>query len=334
MPNNIYKKDYKNLMLRIGFTMLVFVVLISTLFSANNELLGPFFDQRLDGKSAYIVKSIMSSAIYLAVFLLPAGFFKLISIKRNPRSAFTAVRLDKQFPLMMIAGIAVIFSMAYVNSYIMEWVGFDYDMFASEPIDANYKLILTVISSALVPACCEEYLFRGVILSNVLPYGKTNAVIVSAVMFGLMHQNPAQMLYATAAGIVLGLVYIRTRSIWGVFLIHFFNNLISVIQQTLFDRMVYDRANKICIIMELSIVVVGVACAIILLCTERRRKRAFDSSGFGVIIEPDEGYVERPLPGRIASKMFFSPTIIIFIIIACSEMALYMLLSWGVLTLI
>lgn len=334
MPNNIYEKDYKNLMLRIGFTMLVFVVLINTLFGINSELLAPFFDQRMDGKSAYIVKSIVSSAIYLAVFLLPAGFFKLISIKRNPRPVFTAVRLDKKFPLMMVASIAVVFSMAYVNSYIMEWVGFDYGMFASDPIDENYKLILSVISSALVPACCEEYLFRGVILSNVLPYGKTNAVIVSAVMFGLMHQNPAQMLYATAAGIVLGLVYIRTRSIWGSFLIHFFNNLISVIQQMLVDRMAYERANKICMVMEALIIVGGVICAIILLCTEHRRKREFNDSGFGVTLEPDESYVEYSLPGTRASKMFFSPTVIIFIIIACFQMVLYMLLSWGVLTLI
>lgn len=332
MPDNIYDKEYRNLMLRIGFAMLMFLLLINTLF-AGADVLGAELEQIMDGKSAYILKSLIQSAAYLTVFLVPVGFFKLISGKRKTCPVYNAVRLGKQFPLMLVAGIAVVVSMAYINSYIMEWVGFDYDLFVSEPIDANYKLILTVISSALVPACCEEYLFRGMVLSNVLPYGKTNAIVVSAVLFGLMHQNPAQMLYATAAGIVLGLVYVRTRSIWGGVLIHFFNNLISVIQQLLFDRMVYERANTICVIMEVSIVALGVICAVILLCSERRRKREFNDSGFGVVLEPDEGYVECPLSGGRATKMFFSPTMIIFIVIACSQMALYMLLSWGVLSL-
>ncbi len=332
MPDNIYEKEYRNLMLRIGFAMLMFVLLINTLF-VGSELLGVSFERTMDGKSAYILKSLVHSVTYLAVFLIPVGFFKLISKGRNTRPVYNAVRLTKQFPLMLVASIAVVFSMAYVNSYIMEWAGFNYDMFASDPIDANYKLILTVISSALVPACCEEYLFRGMVLSNILPYGKTNAIVVSAVLFGLMHQNPAQMLYATAAGIVLGLVYVRTRSIWGGVLIHFFNNLISVIQQMLFDRLVYERASQICMIMEAVLVICGVICAVVLLCTERRRKREFNDSGFGVILEPDEGFTEYPLKGGIATKRFFSPTMIIFIVISCSQMALYMLLSWGVLAL-
>ena len=330
MPDNIYEKQYRNLMLRIGFAMLMFVLLINTLF-AGTEVLRMQFQQYMNGKSAYILKSLIHSATYLAVFLLPVGFFKLISKGRDARPVYNSVRLTKQFPLMLVASIAVILSMAYVNSYIMEWAGFNYDMFGSDPIDANYKLILAVISSALVPACCEEYLFRGMVLSNVLPYGKTNAIVVSAVLFGLMHQNPAQMLYATAAGIVLGLVYVRTRSIWGGVLIHFFNNLISVIQQFLFEKMVYERANTICIIMELSIVVVGVVCAVILLCAERRRKREFNDSGFGVVLEPEEDNIEYPLNSGRATRMFFSPTMIIFVVIACLQMALYMLLSWGVL---
>ena len=332
MPDNIYEKQYRNLMLRIGFAMLMFVLLINTLFDGS-ELLGMQFEQYMDGKSAYVLKTLVHSATYLAVFLIPVGFFKLISRGRETRPVYNTVRLTKQFPLMLVASIAVIFSMAYVNSYIMEWVGFNYDLFGSDTIDANYKLILAVISSALVPACCEEYLFRGMVLSNVLPYGKTNAIVVSAVLFGLMHQNPAQMLYATAAGIVLGLVYVRTRSIWGGVLIHFFNNLISVIQQFLFEKMVYERANTICIIMELAIVVGGAVCAVILLCAERRRKREFKDSGFGVVLEPDEGYTEYPLKGGRATKMFFSPTMIIFVVMACLQMALYMLLSWGVLYL-
>ncbi|MBQ9080244.1 MAG: CPBP family intramembrane metalloprotease [Clostridia bacterium] len=335
MPEKIYEKEYKSVMARIGGTMLIFLLLFNTLFPIA-ALIEQMLIMYMDAGNAYIVGSLIQSVAYLATFLIPCAFFGLISKKHQARPVFNDIRLGRQFPLMLIASIAITLAVAYVNSFIVEIFNFSsfYEQYMQvEPLDKNYKLVLEIIATALVPACCEEYLFRGVILTNVLPYGKTPAIIISAVLFGLMHQNPAQILYTTIAGIVIGLVYVRTRSIWGGVLIHFFNNLFSVLEQLLTDRLEYEQATKICIAMEAVLFVGGVICAIVLIMTERRRKRMFSDSGFGVVLEPSEEYVEYPLKQGRAAKLFFSPAVIIFICIVCIQMLYYILLALGVVRL-
>ena len=47
-------------------------------------------------------------------------------------------------------------------------------------------LLALLLAFCSVPALCEEFLFRGCILSNLLPYGKTTAILASAVLFSMI----------------------------------------------------------------------------------------------------------------------------------------------------
>lgn len=88
---------------------------------------------------------------------------------------------------------------------------------------------LTVVTSALSPALGEELLFRFACLSLLLPYGKRFGVIVSALLFALFHQSFYQMPYALAAGIVLALAALYSRSLLAPIFLHFANNLLSLL---------------------------------------------------------------------------------------------------------
>ncbi len=322
------EKDYRSVMLRIGSAMLLFLVLFQGLNAVLffiNILTAPVLSE----KGAVIFNDILYDAVYLFSFLFPAGFFYMISKNKHTEKVMTEVRLGKSYPLMLLAGLAAIFAAAYINSSIMEV--FNYSEFMeslfSEDLSENYLLMLSIIRTALVPAFCEEFLFRGAILSNLLPYGKNTAVLASAVLFALMHQNGGQLFYAFVAGIVLGLIYVRTRSIWGGVLLHFFNNLMSIIEQLVFNRLGNDAATAVCTYIEALIFALGIASAVILFVIERKRKKDFSESAFGVMLEPDENYIDKPLaPGR-AARLFFSPTVIIFTCISASEMIIYILLA-------
>ena len=63
------------------------------------------------------------------------------------------------------------------------------------------------------------------------PWTLVVAVVISAVSFGAVHIIPQQVFYATLLGLVLGLLAIRTRSIWPGLLFHLTFNAISVIQE-------------------------------------------------------------------------------------------------------
>lgn len=74
----------------------------------------------------------------------------------------------------------------------------------------------------------EELIFRGVILKGFLKkYNPTRAIIYSSLLFGIAHLNPWQFVAAFMAGIAIGWVYYKTKSIWPAIFIHFANNSFS-----------------------------------------------------------------------------------------------------------
>jgi len=89
---------------------------------------------------------------------------------------------------------------------------------------------LMIFLTALLPAIFEEFTHRGLLLSGLENRGsELSAVVVSAMMFGLMHENPAQLFYAFFGGLVFGVAVIKTDSIIPAMCAHFANNAVSVI---------------------------------------------------------------------------------------------------------
>ena len=86
--------------------------------------------------------------------------------------------------------------------------------------------LLTVV----VAPVCEEWLFRGIILKGLLSrYSPLKAIIWSALMFGVIHFNPWQGIPVFFAGLMIGWIYWRTRSLWLCIFIHAVNNAAAFI---------------------------------------------------------------------------------------------------------
>ena len=92
-----------------------------------------------------------------------------------------------------------------------------------------------------LPAFFEEFLMRGGVLGSYMSTGRVRAgVLLSALVFGLMHMNATQFFYATIIGIVLGLLYALTGSIWPGVLFHLLNNGVNTFAQ-LMDQKGYGN---------------------------------------------------------------------------------------------
>lgn len=88
----------------------------------------------------------------------------------------------------------------------------------------------TLILLAVVMApIFEEIIFRGIIQKGLTNKGMKPlyAILISSVIFGLVHANPWQFVGAVLLGCVLGLVYYKTKSLLLPMLLHAFNNLCS-----------------------------------------------------------------------------------------------------------
>lgn len=95
---------------------------------------------------------------------------------------------------------------------------------------------LGIVAIAIMAPILEELLFRGAIMKHLLAQGKRPqvAILISALIFGLVHINPAQVLFAFMFGILLGWVLFHSGSLFPCILIHFINNSISVILMYLY----------------------------------------------------------------------------------------------------
>ena len=70
------------------------------------------------------------------------------------------------------------------------------------------SFLMNMVTVALIPGVCEEFLLRGNVFNAYRSTGRIRAaVLLSALLFGLLHQNATQLFYAFAIGLVLALLF-------------------------------------------------------------------------------------------------------------------------------
>lgn len=302
-------KKYRNTMGRLGAVLLLFLIMMYGLNTVESLFSGilSFFVKR---ETVEIISSLLDSATYFASFTLAAWFYHLGRRQEQVEPIRFTPNLPSNSLLIVFAGVACALSLSLVNSIVAEYLGFvdPLPIFnLPDEFSGDHAIVLHFIAIAIVPAFCEEILFRGVVLSNLMPYGKASAIVISSVLFGLMHGNAKQFLYATAAGIIMGCVYVMTESIWCSILIHFINNTISVLQFAVVDRFSEEYAWIIFISCECILIFVGIICAFVLVSRKSKNGNSFDLSGitFSKEISPID-----------SAKGFLVPSVLAFSIIS------------------
>ena len=91
--------------------------------------------------------------------------------------------------------------------------------------DADYPDYLLLLAFSVSPGICEEFLFRGLIMSGLRPVLKRwSTIFLVSLMFGIFHISLYRILPAMVIGFVVTLVAYQTRSIWTGVLLHVLNN--------------------------------------------------------------------------------------------------------------
>ena len=170
----------------------------------------------------------MALVIPEVIMLIPALIYVLVlkpntvddvnmSVVSPVTTILTVILTFLIMPLVMfINGVTSLFAENNVNTVLDELVN-------SNPLWLNLVLI------ALLPAVVEEFLFRGLILNGYKKRNPMVAIILSAVLFGLMHMNLNQFSYAFAIGIIFGLMAYATGSLLPSIMSHFIINGTSVV---------------------------------------------------------------------------------------------------------
>lgn len=83
------------------------------------------------------------------------------------------------------------------------------------------------VAIVLCAPLSEEVVFRGAVIPALLEWKKASvwmAIFISAILFALVHFNPAQIPHAILVGVLLGWLFVRTRSIIPGLVLHCINN--------------------------------------------------------------------------------------------------------------
>ena len=227
----------------IGIGMVGYL-LMSRLFS---KVLGSIYNS-LDDETYFRLaeSSIFQNAIYLIYAILcvvlPFVLVRFIIKYIMPSKLLynKPKKNSKLLPLMFIGlGLCVLGNYATVIFSMFTEV-----LFKSIPTGAPSDVtsasqisfvgfLVSVVSTAVMPALAEEFALRGVVMQPLRKFGDKFAVVISALIFSIIHGNFEQIPFSFVVGLALGYVVIRTNSIWAGVLLHFLNNFWAVCSEYL-----------------------------------------------------------------------------------------------------
>lgn len=171
--------------------------------------------------------------ILITEFLLVA-LPTVIYVKARGASLRRELRLNKlslvDALLVIIAFVSAYFVAVFINllgEILLSMLGnliIPDIPFAKSP--GEYLVLLFVIAGSA--GICEEILFRGFMLRAYEKLGMWPNIIVTAILFSILHLNIQNILAPLFLGIILGFAVYKTNSIFAGILGHFINNAISV----------------------------------------------------------------------------------------------------------
>lgn len=138
----------------------------------------------------------------------------------------------KYVPFILAFTISLIFGFAHANDFFIKFLEKKTSYVTPTTVLPDFSIInfiLCTIFIAILPAICEELLFRKIIFESLHEYSVLARVLISACLFAFFHMNPAQTIYQFVFGCVFALTVILTRSDLSNILMHFLNNFFILV---------------------------------------------------------------------------------------------------------
>lgn len=188
--------------------------------------------------SSVKIASYSSDTNLLSISMILAGIAMLVHLfKRHYISIpeqVTAFLNKKKSGLVLLLCIPFIYVVMYLLNVVSEALDLP-NLLEDTFLDMSGN-VWGILSITLVAPVLEECLFRGAIEGHLLKKMKPwAAILISALLFGIVHMNPAQVAYASLIGIVLGWLYWRSGSVLPSIVAHVLNNTIAVIGMRYYD---------------------------------------------------------------------------------------------------
>lgn len=194
----------------------------------------------LYAKNGFELSMIPNILLSEAMLIVPTFFMLLFS-----KDKVTEVLSIKKIKWSTVFGV-IGFTLA--ASPLVTFVNLASQLFVDNTVSTNsaqflslHPLLLIFFVGILAPVC-EEIVFRGAIFGGYKKEGNVfKAVLVSGILFGLLHMNINQASYALVIGILLGFLVEATGSIFSSILFHVLVNSTNALMMIVSNSVISDE---------------------------------------------------------------------------------------------
>jgi membrane protease YdiL (CAAX protease family) len=171
---------------------------------------------------------LLASVVLGALF----GYTALRLIAGRDWARKVAVRLPS-FPhlcLVLLAVPAFVLIGQAVDEIAKQYVPSLFDLDATMGMIGYWPWWLGVLIIGFGPGISEELFCRGFLGRGLVGnHGVVLGVLFTSILFGVMHVEPRQVIYAPVMGIFLHIIYLTTRSLLMPMMVHTINNSLGVL---------------------------------------------------------------------------------------------------------
>ena len=184
---------------------------------------------------------------------------------------------------------------------------------AFEPTSSIAYVLMMIFMMVVIAPIIEEFWTRGIMYDALKPYGTGMAILISSILFGLMHGSLYMLFYATAYGLALGYIRYATDSLFTVTILHAIVNsisavallLLTLVQITNEENRVINTVNMIYMVAVLIMIIVGIV--VFLSKIPKLRKYKIENSWNGIG------------PWKKTALFFLSVPVILMMVLAFNE---------------
>ncbi|CQR46045.1 CAAX amino terminal protease self-immunity [Paraliobacillus sp. PM-2] len=176
--------------------------------------------------------------------------------------------LETLFSAVAILTVLFYLSDMFIEEFLMDEIN---NIESATPVNI-YNFMLSVIVSVFLAPVAEELLFRGVLINRLgLDIGVGKAVLVSSILFSLVHLNIGFVGHFIG-GLIYGMVYVKTKKLIVPIGLHALHNLL-IKSPEIYERIFSSKTNASMKYAEIEqtlyyiqkFLVIGVALFILLL---------------------------------------------------------------------
>lgn len=256
-------------------TLVVFCLAFAMQFITESTLLSSF----VQGKETAV-----TLIMYAAVYVVPSVVYMVLTAGR---ARFHYV---KGFSLKLLpfsfACLGLVLSLTALQKYLIAYT-FAY----SEPTAASsHGILFSILVGALLPAVCEELFVHGILQKETADYaGGLSGILVSSLVFAMLHFELQYFFVYFVAALVMGALTHVTGSVLPAMLVHFLNNLLSIMFSERLGFIATERIGGTLLIIVIAAICFGFLILCLNIAEKISEKRADNLARINRSAEEDDG---------------------------------------------